>query len=58
MEEKIVPSTPVTDVGKEFKAVREKFNSMIDDITKAAPSAVTALRAVRCGGGCHQGVIE
>ena len=51
--------TPASsDVGKAFEDLRGRFNSMLNDITGADPVGAQALAAVRCGGGCHQGVID
>ena len=52
------PPTPLesgasADIAKAFEGLRGKFNALLDDATGAK-----ALAAVRCGGGCHQGVID
>ena len=55
------PSIPVTreaaassaDMRKAFEDLRGKLNKVLDDSIGA-----NVLAAVRCGGGCHQGVID
>ena len=57
---RVPPSTPVvtSDMTKAFQDVRSRFNEMLDEMAKTGPAGALALAAVRCGGGCHQGVIE
>jgi hypothetical protein len=59
-ESKIPPGVPVQQTGAEFQNLRERFNKMLDEITKSGSKAagLMELAAVRCGGGCHQGVID
>jgi hypothetical protein len=62
---KVPPPTPVegrtsapSDMGKAFEDLRVRFNAMLNEVTGAEPVGAQALAAVRCGGGCHQGVID
>ena len=61
--EKMVPqSTPTvksetSGTTKGFKDLRSRLNLMLDEIAEG-PEGASSLAAVRCGGGCHQGVID
>ena len=57
-EPKLPPPTPVTDASQEFANIRDKYNTLLNKIVEAAPQGAVSARAVRCGGGCHQGVID
>jgi hypothetical protein len=59
-ESKVPAPVPVQETGAEFQKLRQRFNQLFDEITKSGTQAASlaALGAVRCGGGCHQGVIE
>jgi hypothetical protein len=55
----VPPSIPVTSgTAKAFEDLRSKFNAALDEITRAAPEGAKAQLGIRCGGGCHEGVIE
>jgi hypothetical protein len=58
-EPAVPPSTPVTTgTVTPLQDLRSKMNEVLNQIERAAPAGARALAAVRCGGGCHQGVID